>query len=220
MKRLTIALWVILVVGFSVQCFALYLIRSSCYNQTIAHETKQEISYKRGICTPTMELSLTAKQQAFRIYMSLIYILPGLFFVCVVMLFKLRSERRSKEKEQELNRDYIMDDCLFCKIIKGNIPSNCIYEDDQVYAFYDIDPKAPVHFLVIPKKHIATLNDLTEADEKLVGHIVLTAQRIANKLGCEQGFRVVMNCNEMGGQTVYHIHMHVLGQRQLDWPPG
>lgn len=98
MKRLTIALWVILVVGFSVQCFALYLIRSSCYNQTIAYETKQEISYKRGVCTPTMELPLATKQQVFRVYMSLIYVLPVLFFICVVMLFKLRSRRMNQER--------------------------------------------------------------------------------------------------------------------------
>lgn len=111
-------------------------------------------------------------------------------------------------------------DCLFCKIIEGEIPSKLIYEDDQVYAFYDIDPKAPVHFLVVPKQHIATLNDLKPADEQLIGHIVFTAQRLAKELGCDEGFRVVMNCNEQGGQTVYHIHMHVLGQRQLDWPPG
>lgn len=113
-----------------------------------------------------------------------------------------------------------MDDCLFCKIIKGDIPSKLIYEDEQVYAFHDIDPKAPVHFLVIPKKHIATLDDLQEEDKQLAGHILLTAQRLAKQLGCAEGFRVVMNCNELGGQTVYHIHMHVLGQRQLAWPPG
>lgn len=111
-------------------------------------------------------------------------------------------------------------DCLFCKIIEGEIPSKLIYEDDQVYAFHDIDPKAPVHFLVVPKQHIATLNDLKPADEQLIGHIVFTAQRLAKELGCDEGFRVVMNCNEQGGQTVYHIHMHVLGQRHLDWPPG
>lgn len=113
-----------------------------------------------------------------------------------------------------------MDDCLFCKIIKGDIPSKLIYEDDRVYAFHDIDPKAPVHFLVIPKKHIATLDDLQEEDTQLAGHILLTAQRLAKQLGCDEGYRVVMNCNELGGQTVYHIHMHVLGQRQLAWPPG
>lgn len=113
-----------------------------------------------------------------------------------------------------------MDDCLFCKIIKGDIPSKLIYEDDQVYAFHDIDPKAPAHFLVIPKKHIATLDDLEEEDKQVAGHILFTAQRLAKELGCDEGYRVVMNCNELGGQTVYHIHMHVLGQRQLAWPPG
>ncbi|MDM1708162.1 histidine triad nucleotide-binding protein [Thiopseudomonas alkaliphila] len=111
-------------------------------------------------------------------------------------------------------------DCLFCKIIEGDIPSNKIYEDELVYAFHDIAPQAPVHFLVIPKKHITTLNDLTEADRELAGHILFTAQRLANELGCDAGYRVVMNCNEHGGQTVYHIHLHVLGQRQLEWPPG
>lgn len=111
-------------------------------------------------------------------------------------------------------------DCLFCKITAGETPAKKIYEDELVVAFHDIAPQAPVHFLVIPKKHISTLNDLTEADRELAGHILYTAQRLANELGCEQGYRVTMNCNELGGQTVYHIHMHVLGQRQLTWPPG
>jgi histidine triad (HIT) family protein len=112
-------------------------------------------------------------------------------------------------------------DCLFCKIVAGEIPAHKIYEDDQVIAFNDIAPQAPVHFLVIPKKHIATLNDLSEEDDKaLAGHILFTAQRLAVEQGCQDGFRVVMNCNDLGGQTVYHIHMHVLGQRQLHWPPG
>lgn len=111
-------------------------------------------------------------------------------------------------------------DCLFCKIVAGEIPARKLYEDDQVIAFHDIGPQAPVHFLVIPKKHIRTLNDLNEADTVLAGHILITAQRLAKEQGCDDGFRVVMNCNELGGQTVYHIHMHVLGQRQLAWPPG
>lgn len=113
-----------------------------------------------------------------------------------------------------------MTDCLFCKIIKGDIPAKLIYEDERVYAFYDIDPQAPVHFLVIPKKHIATLNDLQVEDESLMGHVLFTAQRLAKELGCDDGFRTVINCKDLGGQTVYHIHMHVLGQRQLHWPPG
>lgn len=111
-------------------------------------------------------------------------------------------------------------DCLFCKIVAGQIPARKIYEDEHVVAFHDIAPQAPVHFLVIPKKHISTLNDLTEEDKALAGHILFTAQRLAREQGCAEGFRVVMNCNELGGQTVYHIHMHVLGQRQLNWPPG
>ena len=111
-------------------------------------------------------------------------------------------------------------DCLFCKIARGEIPARLLYEDDQVIAFHDIGPQAPVHFLVIPKRHIATLNDLGETDKTLAGHILFTAQRLAKEQGCDEGFRVVMNCNEQGGQTVYHILMHVLGQRQMHWPPG
>jgi histidine triad (HIT) family protein len=111
-------------------------------------------------------------------------------------------------------------DTLFTKIINREIPAKIIYEDDQVLAFHDIAPQAPVHFLVVPKKPVRTLNDLTEDDKTLAGHILFTAQRLAKELGCEDGFRVVMNCNELGGQTVYHIHMHVLGQRQMHWPPG
>lgn len=111
-------------------------------------------------------------------------------------------------------------DCLFCKIVNGDIPARKLYEDDRVVAFHDIAPQAPMHFLVIPKKHIATLNDMDEDDRALLGHVVYTAQRLAREQGCEEGFRVVMNCNEQGGQTVYHIHMHVLGQRQMHWPPG
>nr|WP_256670076.1 histidine triad nucleotide-binding protein [Pseudomonas sp. L-22-4S-12] len=109
---------------------------------------------------------------------------------------------------------------MFCKIVAGEIPARKIYEDDQVFAFHDIGPQAPVHFLVIPKRHIATLGDLGEDDRPLLGHVVYTAQRLARELGCAEGFRVVMNCNDLGGQTVHHIHMHVLGQRQMHWPPG
>ena len=111
-------------------------------------------------------------------------------------------------------------DCLFCKIAAGEIPARKLYEDDQVVAFHDIGPQAPVHFLIIPKQHIATLTDLSEEDRLLAGHMLFIAQRLAREQGCEEGFRVVMNCNEQGGQTVYHIHMHVLGQRQMHWPPG
>jgi len=112
-------------------------------------------------------------------------------------------------------------DCLFCKIINREIPADIVYEDDQVLAFNDIDPKAPTHLLVIPKKHIATLNDLTEEDQIVVGRLSLTAAKIAKDKGfADDGYRVVMNCNEDGGQTVYHIHMHVMGGRRFTWPAG
>jgi len=111
-------------------------------------------------------------------------------------------------------------DCLFCKIVEGKIPARKIYEDELVVAFHDINPQAPVHFLVIPRKHIPTLNDMTEEDRLLVGHTTYVGQKLALELGCEAGFRTVFNCKEMGSQTVYHIHLHVLGQRQMGWPPG
>ncbi|GEN29513.1 histidine triad nucleotide-binding protein [Halovibrio variabilis] len=112
-------------------------------------------------------------------------------------------------------------DCLFCKIIKREIPADIVYEDDHVLAFNDVNPKAPVHQLVIPKKHIATLNDIEETDLALVGRLQLTAAKLAHEQGfAEDGYRVVMNCNEMGGQTVYHIHMHLMGGRAFTWPAG
>lgn len=112
-------------------------------------------------------------------------------------------------------------DCLFCSISAGKIPATVLYEDDDVIAFEDIMPAAPVHFLVIPKKHISTLNDLTEEDIPLMGKMHFVAKTIAKAKGVdESGFRTVMNCNQDGGQTVYHIHMHVLGERKLTWPPG
>ncbi|CUB02481.1 histidine triad nucleotide-binding protein [Marinomonas fungiae] len=112
-------------------------------------------------------------------------------------------------------------DCLFCKLVNGDIPAKILYQDDDVIAFEDIAPQAPTHFLVIPKRHISTLNDLSADDAALVGKLPITAAKIAQQLGiADDGFRVVMNCNEMGGQTVYHIHMHVLGGRAMTWPPG
>ncbi|MCH9645179.1 MAG: histidine triad nucleotide-binding protein [Proteobacteria bacterium] len=112
-----------------------------------------------------------------------------------------------------------MSDCLFCKIIKGDIPANKIFEDEEVLAFHDIGAQAPHHFLVIPKQHIATINDAN--DPVLIGKLILTARKIAQDLGfADDGYRVVMNCNEDGGQTVYHIHLHCLGGRSLSWPPG
>lgn len=110
---------------------------------------------------------------------------------------------------------------IFTKIINKEIPANIVYEDDEVLAFRDISPQAPEHILVIPKKEIPTVNDIEEADAALVGKLFLTAKKIAKEL-CfdEKGYRLVMNCNEDGGQTVNHIHMHILAGRQLSWPPG
>ncbi|MGM0614000.1 MAG: histidine triad nucleotide-binding protein [Pseudomonadota bacterium] len=112
-------------------------------------------------------------------------------------------------------------DCLFCKIIKREIPADIVYEDDEVLAFNDINPQAPTHILIIPKKHIATLNDIEEADLAIIGRLQYTAAKLAKERGfAEDGYRVVMNCNEMGGQTVYHIHMHLMGGREFTWPAG
>lgn len=112
-------------------------------------------------------------------------------------------------------------DCLFCKIIKGEIPAKIIYQDDNVVAFEDINPQAPHHKLIVPKKHIATLNDLQPEDNELVGQIYQAAKHLAKELGiAESGYRVVMNCNRGAGQTVFHIHAHLLGGRQMLWPPG
>nr|WP_312290535.1 histidine triad nucleotide-binding protein [Clostridium chromiireducens] len=114
-----------------------------------------------------------------------------------------------------------MDDCIFCKIVKGEIPSKKIYEDDQVYAFYDINPEAPVHFLVIPKDHIASANDLNDNNADIVSHIFKIINKLAVELNIsDKGYRIVNNCGEDGGQTVKHIHFHVLGGRCLHWPPG
>lgn len=114
-----------------------------------------------------------------------------------------------------------MSDCIFCKIIDKKIPARIIYEDEHAIAFEDINPQAPVHTLVIPRKHIPTLLDIKEEDNNLIGHLVKVANKIANDKGiAEKGFRVVTNCNPESGQTVYHIHLHILGGRQMYWPPG
>ena len=107
-------------------------------------------------------------------------------------------------------------DCLFCKINSREIAANIVYEDDLVLAFRDVNPQAPVHNLIIPKRHISTLNEISTDDQALIGHMVLTAKKIAaeNDLS-ESGFRLVMNCNQQGGQTVFHIHLHLMGGRQL-----
>lgn len=111
--------------------------------------------------------------------------------------------------------------CLFCKIIAGEIPAAKVYEDDRVIAFNDINPQAPMHVLVVPRQHIATLNDLSAADDDLVGTMVRTAAAVAKERGFDgPGFRTVFNCNAQAGQTVFHVHLHVLGGRTLTWPPG
>jgi histidine triad (HIT) family protein len=113
-----------------------------------------------------------------------------------------------------------MDSTIFDKIIDKTIPADILYEDDDVLAFKDIAPQAPIHFLVIPKKRIATINDITEADHAVVGKLSWVAAQIAQAQAfAEEGFRTVMNCNEYGGQTVYHIHLHVLAGKHLGWPP-
>jgi len=111
--------------------------------------------------------------------------------------------------------------CLFCKIVRKEIPAKLLHEDDRCVAFSDINPQAPVHFLVIPKKHIPTLTDVAPDDGELVGHMLQTVKDLAKKQGvAEKGFRVVNNIRENGGQTVYHLHLHVLGGRAMGWPPG
>ncbi|MEK6679331.1 MAG: histidine triad nucleotide-binding protein [Nitrospirota bacterium] len=114
-----------------------------------------------------------------------------------------------------------MSDCIFCKIIKKEIPSKIVYEDDMVIAFEDVNPQAPVHLLIVPRKHIPTLLDLTPEDNQLIGHIFLTANNLAKNKGISvPGFRTVFNCNKDAGQAVYHIHLHILGGRGMAWPPG
>ena len=110
-------------------------------------------------------------------------------------------------------------DCVFCKIVDGDIPSDTIYEDDQIIAFKDLDPQAPIHFLVIPKKHITSLATLDESDSDLVAKIMLVIQKLAKENNLE-GYRVVTNIGEDGGQSVPHLHFHVLGGRSFNWPPG
>lgn len=112
-------------------------------------------------------------------------------------------------------------DCLFCKIAKGEIPAKIIYRDDAVIAFDDINPQAPHHKMIIPLKHIATLNDLHDEDSELLGQMVQSAAKIAKQLNiADDGYRLVINCNPGAGQSVFHIHIHLLGGRRLTWPPG
>jgi len=112
-------------------------------------------------------------------------------------------------------------DCLFCKIVAGEIPANVIYQDDHVLAFEDINPQAPTHTLIIPREHLATLDELDESKEAIAGKILVAARNIAREKGLDdRGYRLVANCLESAGQTVFHIHFHLLGGRNLGWPPG
>ena len=114
-----------------------------------------------------------------------------------------------------------MSDCLFCKIRDGEIPADIIFENDDVLAFNDVNPQAPVHLLIIPKKHISTVNDVVDDDQVVMGKLFSAAKLIANQRGVsDDGYRLVVNCNSRAGQTVFHIHMHLLGGRAMTWPPG
>lgn len=112
-------------------------------------------------------------------------------------------------------------DCLFCKISRGEIPSTIVLEDPEIVAFKDIRPQAPTHILIIPRQHIATINDTDSKDEQLLGRMVLTAKKLAKTMQLsDAGYRLVFNVNSGGGQEVYHIHLHLIGGRQMTWPPG
>ena len=120
-----------------------------------------------------------------------------------------------------LEMDYQMDECLFCKIVNNEVPCELVFENEYLLAFRDINPQAPTHILVIPRKHISTINELETEDAVLVGEILLTARNLAKVENIDQdGFRTVFNCNKDAGQTVFHIHLHLLGGRRFSWPPG
>ena len=114
-----------------------------------------------------------------------------------------------------------MTDCLFCRLAAGEVPASIVYEDERVVAFKDINPQAPMHVLVIPRRHIPTLNDLSPEDDAIVGEVTRRAAAIAGSQGyADRGYRVVFNCNAEAGQTVFHIHLHLVAGRKLSWPPG
>ncbi|NLY46185.1 MAG: histidine triad nucleotide-binding protein [Tissierella sp.] len=113
-----------------------------------------------------------------------------------------------------------MDDCLFCKIINGDIPTDFIYQDEKIVVFKDISPQAPVHLLFVPREHIGSADDINQENSHLIGHIFEIATRLAKENNLIQGYRIVNNCKEHGGQSVDHIHFHLIGGRQMQWPPG
>jgi histidine triad (HIT) family protein len=114
-----------------------------------------------------------------------------------------------------------MKNCIFCRIIAGESPARIIHEDEHLLVFHDIQPQAPVHLLLVPKKHLASIQDLTPADKELMGHLLYTASSVAKNLGLQQnGYRLVINDGRYGGQAVFHLHLHLLGGRPMHWPPG
>jgi len=114
-----------------------------------------------------------------------------------------------------------MADCLFCKVVAGQVPATLVFQNDHVVAFKDLTPRAPTHVLIVPRRHIATLNELSPEDDPLVGEMVRAAAAIAKEQGLsERGYRTVFNCNAEAGQTVFHLHLHLLGGRPMTWPPG
>lgn len=113
-----------------------------------------------------------------------------------------------------------MEDCIFCKLANGEIPTDMVYEDDRIACFRDADPQAPVHILMVPKRHIPSLDDLTEEDSDLLGYMMIKIKDIAAGEGLKNGYRAVINCGEDGQQTVKHLHIHILGKRKMTWPPG
>ena len=113
-----------------------------------------------------------------------------------------------------------MADCIFCMIADKQIPSNIAYEDEKILAFHDLEPQAPVHVLIIPKKHIASLDDVQEEDQELMGYIMTKVKVVAEQVGLDNGYRVVINTGEDGMQTVKHLYVHLLGKRKMTWPPG
>lgn len=119
-----------------------------------------------------------------------------------------------------MNRGEKMSDCIFCKIANKEIPSKTVYEDGRILVFHDLEPQAPVHVLMIPKKHIASLDDLRPEDDELIGYLMSKVKDVARELGLENGYRLVNNCGEDGMQTVKHLHFHLLGKRMMKWPPG
>lgn len=113
-----------------------------------------------------------------------------------------------------------MDDCIFCRIAAGQIPARKVHEDEECVAFEDLSPQAPTHLLIIPRRHLSGLDEVTRAEASLVGNLLTTASALASRLGLTNGYRVVINTGPQGGQTVFHLHVHLLGGRSLTWPPG